>query len=266
MNLPFRWTKNTLLFGGIAAWGLLLISCVSINRAVLAPPQVPGAKFVGSKTCAECHADQTGHFASSTHARVALADPKLGDTGCEACHGPGSIHNKSGGARGTIVNPGKSPETCFACHLEKRGEFSLPNTHAVLAGNVSCADCHNVHEGDAIKGTGASMESMNETCTKCHTAQKGPFVFEHGAMKEGCIACHSPHGSVNQKMLIARDANLCLRCHLEAPSPAGIGQINANAIRHTPEDHASRLMQGTCWSAGCHETPHGSNANNHVRR
>lgn len=255
---------NTLIFGGTALWGLLLISCVTVNRAVLAPPVVAGAKFVGTKECVECHKDQTGHFASATHAHVVVADPKLGDTGCEACHGAGSVHVKSGGARGTIVNPGKSPEACFACHLEKRGEFSLPHTHPVLAGRVSCIDCHDVHAGDAVKGVGAAMESQNETCTKCHTAQKGPFIFEHGAMNEGCVACHSPHGSVNQKMLIARDANLCLRCHLEAP--AAVGQINANAIRHTPEDHTARLMQGTCWSAGCHEAPHGSNANNHVRR
>jgi predicted CXXCH cytochrome family protein len=259
-----RRTINTVIFGGTALWGLLLISCVTVNRAVLAPPAIPGGNFVGTKACVECHKDQTSHFASATHARVAIADPKLGDTGCEACHGAGSVHVKSGGARGTIVNPGTSPEACFACHLEKRGEFSLPNTHPVLAGRVSCIDCHDVHAGDAVKGTGAAMESQNETCTKCHTAQKGPFVFEHGAMKEGCTACHSPHGSVNQKMLIARDANLCLRCHLEAPG--GPGQINANAIGHTPEDHATRLMQGTCWSAGCHEAPHGSNANNHVRR
>ncbi len=264
MNFTFRRIKNTLLFGGIAAWGLLLVSCVTINRAVLAPPQVPGATFVGSKTCTECHADQAGHFASASHARVALSDPKLGDTGCEACHGPGSLHNKSGGARGTIVNPGTSPETCFKCHLDKRGEFSLPNSHPVLAGQIGCADCHNLHEGDAIKGAGASLESMNETCTKCHTAQKGPFVFEHGAMKEGCVACHAPHGSVNQKMLLSRDANLCLRCHLEAPATHAAGIINAGAT--VAGNHNARLMQGTCWSAGCHEAPHGSNANNHTRR
>lgn len=266
MNFHPRWTKNSLLFGGIAAWGLLLVSCVTVNRAVLAPPKVPGAEFAGSKACIECHADQTGHFASSTHARVNLADPKLGDTGCEACHGPGSLHVKSGGARGTIVNPGKSPEACFTCHLEKRGEFSLPNTHPVLAGHMSCVDCHDVHTGDAIQGRGASMESQNDTCTKCHTQQKGPFVFEHAALKEGCVSCHSPHGSVNQKMLVARDGNLCLRCHLESPSVPNAGQINANAINPSGENHNTRLMQGTCWSAGCHEAPHGSNANNHLRR
>ena len=266
MSAKRLWTKSTLIFGGIAIWGLILVGCVIVDRTVIAPPQVAGATLVGSQKCADCHEGENSHFASSTHARLALKDDKGKDASCEACHGAGSVHVKAGGSKGTIVNPSKSPETCFQCHLDKRGEFSLPNTHPVLAGKVSCVDCHDVHAGDAIKGTGAAMESQNETCTKCHSAQKGPFVYEHGAMKEGCTACHNPHGSVNQKMLVARDANLCLRCHLEAPLVAGIGQINGNAVRHTPEDHATRLMQGTCWSAGCHEAPHGSNANNHVRR
>ena len=261
-----RLTLNTFLFGGAAAWGLLLISCVAVNRTMLAPPKISGASFVGSKQCTECHEDQVAHFAGSTHAKVALADPKLGDTGCEACHGPGSVHVKAGGSKGTIVNPRKSPEACFQCHLDKRGQFSLPNSHPVMAGKVSCVDCHDVHDGNAVRGTGAALETEIETCTKCHTAQRGPFVYEHSAMREGCTVCHNPHGTVNAKMLVARDANLCLRCHLEAPTPGTTGQINANSVRHTAEDHASRLMQGTCWSAGCHEAPHGSNANNHFRR
>jgi predicted CXXCH cytochrome family protein len=263
ITLP-RWTKNKLIFGGVAAWSLLLISCVVADRTVMAPPQIPGATYSGTKACAECHSEVTDHFADSTHARLAMEDTKVGNTGCEACHGPGSVHVKAGGGKGSIVNPRKSPEACFACHLDKRGEFALPNTHPVLNGKMSCVDCHNVHAGDSVRGTGAALEGQNETCTKCHSAQKGPFVFEHGAMKEGCTACHNPHGSVNQRMLVARDANLCLRCHLEAPLASG--QINANAVRHTPEDHTNRLQQGTCWSAGCHEAPHGSNANNHVRR
>ena len=49
MNFRPRLTKNALLFGGTAAWGLLLISCVMVNRTMLAPPQIAGAKFVGSK-------------------------------------------------------------------------------------------------------------------------------------------------------------------------------------------------------------------------
>jgi predicted CXXCH cytochrome family protein len=260
MTLTKRIPKNALLFGGIAVWGLFLVSCLSANRTVLAPPQVSGAHYTGTKACVECHADQTAHFGTATHARLALADPKVGDTGCEACHGPGSVHVNSGGARGTIVNPSKSPETCFQCHLDKRGEFSLPHAHQVLAGHMSCSDCHDPHKGHVVLNTGADLENQNETCTKCHTAQKGPFLFKHNAMLEGCTVCHSPHGSVNQKMLVSRDANLCLRCHLEHPAMDGNGTIMAGG-----EDHRTRLQNGTCWSAGCHEDVHGSNASKAMR-
>ncbi|HVZ63361.1 MAG TPA: cytochrome c3 family protein [Lacunisphaera sp.] len=265
MSTPRHWTKSTVIFAGAAAWGLLFVSCTVADRTVVAPAKIAGATYVGSKKCSECHDDQSGHFASSTHARLALKDDKGVDIGCESCHGPGSLHVKVGGSKATIVNPGKSPEACFQCHLDKRGQFSLPHSHPVLAGKMSCVDCHDVHSGNAVRGSGADLEAQNETCVKCHSQQKGPFVFEHGAMREGCVSCHNPHGTVNQKMLVARDANLCLRCHLEAPDPGSSGQINANAIRHTSENHNSRLMQGTCWSAGCHEAPHGSNANNHFR-
>jgi len=268
MSTPRNWTKSTLIFGGVAAWGLLLVSCVVADRTVVAPPQVAGATFVGSKKCVECHEKETGHFASATHAKLAMKDANGMDIGCESCHGAGSLHVKIGGSKATIVNPGKSPEACFQCHLDKRGEFSLPNSHPVLAGKVSCVDCHDVHEGNAIKGSGAAMEKMNETCTKCHVAQKGPFVFEHGAVKEGCVACHNPHGTVNQKMLVARDVNLCLRCHLTMPPASAPGDISTSSrfnVAHTGELHSSDAQRGACWSAGCHEAIHGSNANNHFR-
>ena len=260
-----RWNKSALIIGGTALWGLVLIGCVAANRTLVIPPQIAGAKFVGTKECSQCHEDQTEHFATASHARLNLTEDKVGDTGCESCHGPGSVHVAAGGGKGTIINPRKSPETCFQCHLDKRGQFALPNSHQVMNGKMSCGDCHDPHRGNAVAGTGLDVEAMNATCTKCHTQQKGPFVYEHAATKEGCISCHNPHGSVNAKMLVARDANLCLRCHLQSPDPGVTGQVNANAIRRTAENHNTRLMQGTCWSAGCHEAPHGSNANYHFR-
>lgn len=244
------------MMGG-AAWGLLLISCMMADRTVVAPPQIPGATYVGTKECTQCHEEETGHFATATHAKLAIADAKVGNTGCEACHGPGSLHVKAGGGKGTIINPKKSPEACFQCHLDKRGQFALPNTHNIYNGNMSCSDCHDPHAGNAIKGTGASIEAENETCTKCHTAEKGPFIFAHNAMKEGCTACHNPHGSVNAKMLVARDANLCLRCHLEVSA--------AGTLMAGGEDHRSRLNSSTCWGQGCHEAVHGSNISKPLR-
>lgn len=257
MNIRTRWTKNILIFGGTALWGLLLISCVVTSRTVVAPTKIAGAEYVGNKECAQCHEDTGKHFGSATHAKVAVADPKLGDTSCEACHGPGSLHVKAGGSKSTIVNPGKSPESCFQCHLDKRADFQLPSAHPVMEGHVSCTDCHEPHAGNAIKGSGASLRTQAESCTECHTAQKGPFIFKHNAMKEGCASCHKPHGSVNEKMLAAPDSNLCLQCHATGSTS---GRLMAGG-----RDHAGNPVNGTCWAAGCHEAVHGSNASHALR-
>jgi predicted CXXCH cytochrome family protein len=259
MHVPSKSSlRNWLIFAGLSVWGLLVVSCVTAERTVVAPPEIAGAKFVGSKQCAECHTEVTDRFGTSSHARLVADGQGKMDTGCENCHGPGSLHVKAGGGAGTIVNPKKSPETCFQCHLDKRGQFSLPHTHPVLQGKMSCSDCHDPHEGSAVRGSGASLESENETCTACHTAQKGPFIFAHNAMREGCTACHSQHGSINAKMLVARDANLCLRCHLQTTNTNG-------TIFAGGEDHRTRLINGTCWSAGCHEAVHGSNTSKPLR-
>lgn len=264
MNLKLRWSKSALIFGGTAIWGMLLVGCVMVQqRTVVAPPQIPGANFVGSAKCSECHEEITSSFHDASHAKLSTSNVKGEEIGCESCHGPGSLHVKSGGGAGTMINPNKSPETCFQCHLDKRGEFALPNAHPT--DNVTCGDCHEPHKGKAIARTGAELETPNETCTRCHTAQKGPFLFPHQAMQEGCTVCHNPHGSVNQKMLVARDANLCLRCHVEHPSVIAGGILGDGKIVVGGEDHRSRLQNGTCWVAGCHEDVHGSNASKAMR-
>jgi predicted CXXCH cytochrome family protein len=243
---------------------LILLSCSSFepSRAILAPPSIPGAEFVGSENCATCHEAIARDFRTATHARLKAEGENAKNIGCESCHGPGSLHVKSGGAARTIVNPRRSPTTCFQCHLEVRAKFNLPHHHPVLEGKVSCADCHNPHKGDAIKGGGTNLPqslkgggmallSQNETCFQCHAAQRGPFVFEHEAMREGCVTCHSPHGSVNQRMLTERNQTLCLKCHFQQQTVGG-------KLFIADVDHSSFLQQGTCWSAGCHEAIHGS--------
>src|ERR1700722_15765982 len=132
-KFPLRWSKNTVLVGGLIASGLLLVSCISVDRTVLAPPQILGAHYVGSQACAQCHADQVHSFAGATHAKLVATGGNDTNIGCESCHGPGSVHVDANGAAHTIVNPHNSPETCFQCHLDKRGEFALTHSHPVLA-------------------------------------------------------------------------------------------------------------------------------------
>jgi predicted CXXCH cytochrome family protein len=237
---------------------VVLISCVTVDRVVMMPPEIPGAEFVGSKTCADCHGQITKNFPTATHAKLKAHGSNAENVGCESCHGPGSKHSESGGARNTIINPNKSPDVCFQCHLEMRGKFNLPHSHPVLQGKVTCSDCHDPHKGDAIKGGRFSLASEIDTCTKCHIAQRGPFVFEHEAVREGCVTCHDPHGTINEKMLVQRNSNLCLKCHFQQQTAAGALYIGGS-------DHTSRLSRGTCWSAGCHEAVHGSQIGSSLR-
>src|SRR3954470_7844972 len=139
------------MLGGTAALAVVFLSCSTTDHTILAPPSIPGAEFVGSEACATCHEQITRTFPTATHARLKASGDNAKNVGCESCHGPGSLHVSSGGGARTIVNPRRSPETCFQCHLEVRAKFELPHHHPVLEGKVSCADCHNPHIGRAIK-------------------------------------------------------------------------------------------------------------------
>jgi predicted CXXCH cytochrome family protein len=254
-----RWGVAVLVAASLA---VAVISCGTFTGTVVEPPQIAGATFVGSQNCEQCHQEIYRKFKTSDHARLQAKGKNAENIGCESCHGPGSLHTQSGGLARTIINPRRDPETCFQCHLEKRGNFSLPYHHPLEEGRVSCADCHNPHEGRAINGGYTAHASINDACFKCHTEQRGPHIFEHEAMREGCTTCHNPHGSVNQKMLVSRNAELCLKCHYQQQTTAGQIMIGNFVHQGAGRDF---LQRGTCWSAGCHEAVHGSQVNSHLR-
>ncbi|MGB9602240.1 MAG: hypothetical protein ACPMAG_05580, partial [Limisphaerales bacterium] len=101
-----KFVRVALLFGGISA---IVISCAKLNRTVIAPPMIPGASYVGTKACAECHEELVRDFKTASHARLQAKGNNAIAYGCESCHGPGSIHAKAGGGKDNIVNPKKSP-------------------------------------------------------------------------------------------------------------------------------------------------------------
>lgn len=250
-----------LLFVAAAGLFLLPVACKTGGREMFVPPDIPGATFTGDESCTPCHEEHTRDFVDATHAAVKTDWSEVGNLGCESCHGAASIHVESGGALQTIVNPGESPEVCYQCHLELRSRFALPSHHPIsdeLIGSrdVTCASCHPSHKGPAIPEVTSLMYGVNEGCIQCHPAQRGPFAFEHEAMREGCVICHQPHGSINAKMLTERNGNLCLKCHIDArTSNITIGGLS----------HQTLMKQGTCWTAGCHEAVHGSQVSSGLR-
>lgn len=240
---------------------LFVIACAATGQMIVTPrTTIQGADYVGQETCAFCHEDIVQDFGHTAHGRIQLSgvNERVKGQGCEACHGPGSLHVEAGGGRGTfILNPGEDPEPCFECHMAVKAQFTLQYRHPVRKNRMSCLNCHNPHGQDIYTAEGMYVSRSNEVCMQCHREQARPRVFEHEALRDGCTTCHQAHGSINDKMLLQEDNNLCLKCHaqLAAPGMVTIGDFS----------HSTRVAQGSCWSAGCHTAVHGSDVNAHLR-
>jgi DmsE family decaheme c-type cytochrome len=119
----------------------------------------------------------------------------------------------------------------------------------VLEGIMKCSDCHNPHGGFELKQTRLAT-GADAACIKCHADKQGPFTYEHAPLKtEGCVACHTPHGSANPRLLKFSAVNqLCLTCHsvdhgVGADEPAG-------------PTHNQNAQYASC--TNCHIKIHGS--------
>ena len=206
-----------------------------------------------NKTCLTCHAGQHANFERSAHAKA--------DVSCVSCH---TIHGADNpkdvrasmhlmGTTGAQEGQAKDkllkapqPTLCFGCHADQKAQFSMPFHHKVNEGITNCSDCHDPH-GTFGKSNLRSTADQNAICTKCHTDVRGPFVFEHAAVKaEGCLGCHSPHGSQNARMLnMPTIATLCNQCH-SAVAEGTVHGVGMGSQTVTP-----------CVS--CHTMIHGSN-------
>ena len=162
---------------------------------------------------------------------------------CVDCHSPHRPQESQ------FLMKEKTPLLCYGCHQEIKQQFNRTFHHRVNEGLVQCNDCHNPHGGFLTRQVRATS-SQDTVCFKCHSDKAGPFVYEHKAVKiEGCVACHTPHGSSNARLLKRAQVNLlCLECHAfsaDAGAPA------------TPSFHNQAQKYQACTL--CHTAIHGSN-------
>jgi len=186
------------------------------------------------ETCLGCHAGSHPNFLRSPHAKA--------DVSCLGCH---TVHKP---APDTQLLKVSQPGLCFQCHSDVKPSFDMPFHHKVKEGLIKCSDCHDTH-GTFGNNNLKSTADQNAICSKCHTETHGPFVFEHAPVKaEGCMGCHTPHGSQNARLLNMPNINtLCNQCH----SPVSAGTV------HGMSAGSSELTPCT----SCHTYIHGSNIN-----
>jgi DmsE family decaheme c-type cytochrome len=86
---------------------------------------------------------------------------------------------------------------------------------------------------------------QKDLCASCHKNIEAEFALpSHHRLKEGvleCSNCHNPHGSTEQKQLLADNKENCLKCHEDKRGPFAF-------------EHDATNLSG-CTS--CHQ-PHGS--------
>src|SRR6516225_2928529 len=190
-----------------------------------------------SRRCLDCHEFREEHsnFMRSEHLK--------NNVSCLSCH---SIH-KPTVERRLLKAP--QPQLCYSCHLTVKPDFSRPFHHRVNEGLLVCSNCHNQH-GSFLTNQLRSTAAQDVVCFNCHTDKAGPFAFEHGPVKtEGCVACHSPHGSSNPRLLRRSQINLlCLECHTLTIDSAAPG---------IPSFHNQAVKYQACTL--CHVAIHGSN-------
>ena len=215
-------------------------------------PVIKGAKYVGSEACADCHGDMVQSFKRTIHGRIADFEiPKGVTSGCEACHGPGSLHVESEDPSKIIsfknLDPAQKSGLCLKCHTLMHWRSS---EHALNA--VDCTQCHSIH---SAKAKHLLVKAEPKGCYECHPDIESKFTYpSHHPVREQertgrrrmqCTDCHDPHGSVVKSLRTEERVNdLCYKCHASKQGPF--------VFEHPPVEEDCTI---------CHE-PHGTVANN----
>ncbi len=158
---------------------------------------------------------------------------------CASCHG---VH---AGDEKLLLSDDAA--FCSGCHAGVEAAFTRHSQHPLRQGNITCLSCHRFTR----RADHRVRLDQARVCQDCHPEQAGPFPYEHAAanghMVEGggCMECHEPHGSENDRLLRQPDEGLCLQCHVTPP-----GHLSLPAL------HGSIRSVDNC--AACHSETHGS--------
>jgi len=146
-------------------------------------------KITQPEVCFACHKEQRVQI--NKPARHPILEGKVSCADCHNVHG----NNPKQMARGSVV------ETCYSCHMEKRGPF----VHNHQPVTEDCTICHQPH-GSTIANLLKSRPPF--LCQDCHASGGHPTQMAGlpdaratspsllGTVGRGCLNCHTNiHGS-----------------------------------------------------------------------
>ncbi len=206
--------------------------------------------------CSRCHntPHQVAMVSTDPHSKT--------DLNCSSCH---TIHDNH--TEGLVKE--EMEDFCLSCHGSVMMDFERRSAHPLHAMAIECTDCHDL---SATEKSG-SADGFDWLCQGCHDEKAGPFIYEHAVVYDhpvdggGCLECHEPHGSANDRLLRQPRSGTCLQCHAIPPGHltdhSGLGVKLDCMTCHTDihGSYESRLLLdpdlGTklfpdCFQSGCH--------------
>ncbi len=163
------------------------VACASCHKVHVGKDAVRN-KTTQSEVCFTCHKEQRAQI--HRNSRHPIPEGKVACTDC---------HNPHGSAGEKLLVRDNVNDTCYQCHMEKRGPFV--RTHQPVQEN--CVICHNPH--------GSTQPNLLKVrppflCQECHepTSHRGSMGTPGGTstsanlMARGCLNCHTNiHGTNN---------------------------------------------------------------------
>jgi DmsE family decaheme c-type cytochrome len=184
------------------------VACTSCHQVHTAHDDVRD-KRTQPDVCFTCHKEQRTQISKPSHHPI----PE-GKMGCSDCHNPhGSVGPK-------LVNRDSVNETCYTCHMEKRGPFV--HVHEPVA--EDCSNCHNPH--------GTTAENLLKArppflCHQCHTPHGGQVAQLAGQRQPSSLLSGITSGKSGINYTMARG---CLNCHTQVH-----GTNNPSITNPTPQ-------------------------------
>ncbi len=182
------------------------VACTSCHEVHTGHDRVRDKK-TQPDVCFTCHKEQRTQINKSSHHPI----PE-GKMGCSDCHNPhGSVGPK-------LLKRDSVVETCYTCHMEKRGPFV--HNHEPVGDD--CTLCHNPH--------GTVTENLlkarpTHLCHQCHTPHGGFIPQLLGAQAVPNNATQT--GKTTTNLTQGRG---CLNCHTQVH-----GTNNPSTVNPTPQ-------------------------------
>lgn len=244
-----------------------IVAKKAIVVADYTPPVTP--HFVGSQTCATCHAGIHDAWSSTGHASALASLTSIGmgnNDQCLACH--------TIGFDATVANGGYDEQRvarlanvgCENCHAPGSNHPSaeMPQLPTSLDGEL-CGTCHEgehhptfsewASSGHATLLEDPAMveEAQNRSCARCHNGLEARKYLDDPAgytappanLEEvhniACVVCHDPHGNDNLANLRNAVNDIALPDGTHPAAGAGRLCIACHNQRRTPANITQQI-------------------------